>query len=121
MKLLPLSKAPKSSQIFELDEDGNEYTIELEWVSKFQRFYMAVKDSSGNYLIRGMKLINGAPINLSRVTEGPKGVFIVAGRGDLQRDSFETGQYVLNYTDRETSFYPEYREYYLSDDWQSNT
>ena len=101
MLIVDVPKNPLTSQRLELDEDGIEYVIRTRWVSSYQNFYMDILDTEGNILSSSIKILPGAPLNLSQVREdGPKGVFTVSGTGDLTRTSFSDGSYKLYYTPR---------------------
>jgi hypothetical protein len=101
-----------SSQRIELDDNGIEYIIDLKWISQYQRFYMDVRDSVGNPIIESLKVIPGAPLNLPNLGEqGPLGVFVVVGSGDLTRRSFDQQGYTLYYVPRGEGLFPLDRGY----------
>lgn len=114
---ISIPKDPISSQIVELDGDGKEYTIELKWVSKFQRFYMSIYDIDSNPLIEGVKLVQGAPITLPFLeAEGPQGVFALIGKGSPSRGILSSKAYTLYYIPRIDGRFPASREYTVYSD-----
>lgn len=117
MLKIKIPKDPISSQRVELDGDGKEYTIRLKWVSKFQRFYMDIYDVEHTPLIEGVKLVQGAPVNLPFLqTNGPKGLFVLTGSGDLRRDSLSSTAYTLYYLPRGGKRVPLVRPYTVLSD-----
>lgn len=115
---IDVPRSPLSQQRLELDSDGTEFILKMKWISRYQRFYMSIFDSSDNPLLQTYKLVPGAPINLGSLTDsGPQGVFVLAGQGDLTRDMFESGAYILYYIDRNgKQKFPLIREFLVEND-----
>jgi hypothetical protein len=114
---ITIPKDPISSQVVELDGDGQEYTLELKWVSKFQRFYMNIYDIESTPLIEGVKLVKGAPLTLPFLEKtGPQGVFILIGEGDPTRATLSSEAYNLYYIPRSDKRFPMVREYTIFTD-----
>ncbi|NRA42481.1 MAG: hypothetical protein HRU21_09290, partial [Pseudomonadales bacterium] len=101
MLIIDVSKTKSTSQKLELDGDGVDYVIQFDWSTRYQRFFMQILDADKNLLISGLKLVPGSPLNLTNIdTNGPKGLFMVVGTGDLTRESFQNGGYKLYYFQR---------------------
>jgi hypothetical protein len=118
MITISIPRSPISSQRIELDNDGVEYTLEVRWVTRYQRFYLTILDSSGVEVSSALKLVSGAPINLGQVKDvGPKGIFVMSGQGAITRDCFDNRSYVLYYLDRsEIREFPLILEYLINSD-----
>ncbi len=119
MILVDVPKDSISSQRIELDQDGVEYTLVMNWSNKYQRFYMDIYDSQGSDILLGIKLVSGIAINLgNRNDAGPYGLFLILGSGTMKRDSFTTGAYKLYYFPRQSvRQFPLSLEYALATDF----
>ena len=120
MLIIDVSKTRSTSQRLELDGDGIDYIIQLDWSTRYQRFFMEIYDSERNLLTAGIKLVPGSPINTgSKDSNGPQGLFIVSGTGELTRESFDNGGYRLYYFPRSgfTTF-PLISDYLIITDFQ---
>ena len=115
---IDIPRSPLSVQRLELDRNGTEFFFRLKWISRYQRFYLSIYDTSNNPIILTLKLVPGAPINLGALSEeGPQGLFIMDGLGEITRDCFETGAYSLYYIDRGSKLkFPLTREYLIDTD-----
>ena len=117
MFIITLPNELRSSQRLDLDADGIEYLLEFKWVPTYQRFYLSVYDARGLEIIKGIKLIPGAPINMAKVvSNGPQGLFVIQGNGDPEKSSFSSGTHILYYLDRKITRFPLDRQYTIDTD-----
>ena len=63
MLIIDISKTRSTSQRLELDGDGVDYIIKVDWSTRYQRFFMEIYDSEKNLLVAGLKLVPGSPLS----------------------------------------------------------
>ena len=118
MLKITIPKEPLSSQIVELDGDGKEYTIKFKWIARFQKFYMSIYDVDSTPLVSGVKVVQGAPINLPFLeAKGPQGVFLLKGSGDTTRSNLNGEAYTLYYLPRSDRRVPLLRSFTVNTDF----
>ena len=110
---------PISVQRLDLDGNGIEFTLRFEWSKTYQRFYMSIFDASGTPVSESTKLVPGTPINLgNRRANGPLGLLLMLGSGDITRSSFADGSYSLFYFPRQSLYlFPLSLEYAVASDF----
>lgn len=83
---------------FQCDLEDKTYGFEFNWNDRAQRWFMTIRDSLGNDLISGIKLLSGQILNRQYVGDDlPPGLFVLIDTGgeDKIPDQKDLGERIL--------------------------